>query len=293
MGKRVGIQLCEPATETNILSLGEEFIGQTKLNGLRCRVVWNQGVPVLLTSEANEFLFLDKIREQLESIKKMFPSLSVEQLRFDGELYIHGWPLSKIRSVARSLSKNQINANKHELDHLMEFHIFDLQMPELDQMNRLRILDSLILDEDDSLPNLKVVHSWLCKQDNWHHLLSHFESLAYEGIVMKHMQGKYVEKRTKQWLKMKPTEEDEYEIIGYREGRPGVTGWALGHLGSLQVRGDDGTEFWVGSGFDIPERKALWIARENLIGKTAKVKHEKIKTGKNKLPTNCIIVEVK
>jgi hypothetical protein len=77
-------------------------------------------------------------------------------------------------------------------------------------------------------------------------------------------------------LKFKPTEKDEYIVVGVKEG----TGWAEGMLGSFLVRGDDGTVFAVGTGPELtkPKRIEYWKIRDTLPGNILIVKHEKIKT---------------
>jgi DNA ligase 1 len=67
-----------------------------------------------------------------------------------------------------------------------------------------------------------------------------------EGMMIRHPDSLYEEKRSKMLLKVKKFEDAEAEVIGYEPG----TGRLKGLMGAIRVREKDGTEFKIGSGFN-------------------------------------------
>jgi len=67
-----------------------------------------------------------------------------------------------------------------------------------------------------------------------------------EGVMLRHPDSLYEERRSKQLLKVKKFEDAEATIIGHEPG----TGRLAGLMGAIRVREDDGTEFKIGSGFN-------------------------------------------
>ena len=260
--KREGIMLCYPAEDRRVKSLGMSFFSQPKLKGERCRVEWFHDIPVLLSSQGNEFKYVDHIKADIKD------NFKLSQVRLDGEIYVHGWSEEKIRSVAGR------TVNEHPESSKLEFHIFDVQAP-LPQWERFKKLREW-RNEERFHNSLKAVDTTVTFPDEWLSKVERYIGKGYEGIILRHPMALYERKRSKYILKYKPTELDDYKIVGYTEGE----GWAEEHLGAFIVQGDDGTSFKVGSGKILTkERRAyFWSIREELIGKMLIVKHEKIKT---------------
>ena len=119
--------------------------------------------------------------------------------------------------------------------------------------------------------------------------------LGYEGIILRSPDAPYKCNRSTvkegYLLKLKRFVDAEAVVIGFEErmhngneatvselGRTkrsshqaGKTG--RGDLGALVVRGSDGVEFNIGTGFDDAERAAIWGSRATHLGKIAKFKH--------------------
>lgn len=93
-------------------------------------------------------------------------------------------------------------------------------------------------------------------------------------------------------LKYKPTEIDEYLIIGVEEAIS-LAQEPLGMIGSFLVQGDDGMEFKVGAGkLTHGQRREYFKVKETLIGKTLVTKQGKIITTEG-IPTCAVAVEIK
>lgn len=72
-----------------------------------------------------------------------------------------------------------------------------------------------------------------------------------EGVMIRDPESKYEGRRTDKLLKVKKFEDAEATVIGHEKG----TGRCSAMLGALRVRGDDGIEFKIGSGFDDSQRR--------------------------------------
>ena len=72
-----------------------------------------------------------------------------------------------------------------------------------------------------------------------------------EGLMLHRADAAWSPGRSSHLLKLKPLHDAEATVIGHAPGR----GKHAGRLGALQVRGDDGTEFFIGSGFSDAQRE--------------------------------------
>lgn len=71
-----------------------------------------------------------------------------------------------------------------------------------------------------------------------------------EGLMLHRADAAYEAGRSGALLKLKPVQDAEAVVVGHVPGR----GKHAGRLGALQVRGDDGTAFVIGTGFDDAQR---------------------------------------
>ena len=72
-----------------------------------------------------------------------------------------------------------------------------------------------------------------------------------EGVMLRDPESLYEGRRSDSLLKVKKFDDAEATVIGHEKG----TGRCSAMLGALRVRGDDGTEFKIGSGFNDDQRK--------------------------------------
>jgi ATP-dependent DNA ligase len=143
-------------------------------------------------------------------------------------------------------------------------------------------------------PVIKFVQTYNANQENWMQMADIFLELGFEGLMFRNKTYPTYEARrlVRQMLKYKPSEIDEYRIMGITEAMS-QTGEPLHMVGSFIVQGDDGIEFKVGAGkLSHNERFAYWRVRDTLIGKTLVTKQGKILTTEG-IPTCAVAVEVK
>jgi ATP-dependent DNA ligase len=236
------------------------YIIQPKLDGDRCRAcIDSDGKAILLSSEENIFASVPHINRALEA-------LHLRNVEFDGELYVHGAPHYSIHSiVSRSMQNRHVDYN------LMEYHIFDVVASGY-QLQRTAYL----MDLQVSHP-LYIVHTEVVEDmDAIQRFADKMATQNYEGFILRNPAAVYVRKRSINMMKFKPRKEDIYEVVGYTEeidkhGVPKAT------LGAVICKGDDGTEFPVGSGsfFTQQHRFDYWQIRETLAGQyMAKIKYQ-------------------
>ena len=86
------------------------------------------------------------------------------------------------------------------------------------------------------------------------HLLKEMDEVLAkkgEGLMIKDPKCKYESRRSEKLLKVKKFYDAEATVIGHNKG----TGRCEDMLGALQVRGDTGAQFKIGSGFNDAQRK--------------------------------------
>ncbi len=280
--KRQGVMLAVPADEGKIERLGESFFAQPKLNGERGLTEVFDGHPIVVSSYANSFEFLDKIKE---GIKKAWEVTDMK-IPFDGEIYKHGWSRERIDSALR----RTVNYNKDVEE--LEYHIFDIKLP-IPQTDRLFLLD-VVFSKLGSHNVLKKVPTYNANKDNWMTIADVFIRQGFEGLMLRSKNYPTYEARrlVRQMLKYKPSEIDEYKIIGVTEAIS-KTGEPKGMVGAFIVQGDDEIEFSVGAGkLTHNQRIYYWINKDTVLGKTLVTKQGKIITTEG-IPTCAVAVEIK
>lgn len=267
MSKRNGIQLAYPFEERRLLKWNTwPVLVQPKLDGMRCRAIPDsQKGWTLLSSEEHEIISVPHVGQELDRIIR-------NPIELDGELYIHGFNFESIESVARRTT--------NVVQNTLEYHIFDYvsSEPQGQRLINLRELDQLT-----NRISIKVVPTRIA-----HNLgeilqtLEIYKSAGYEGIIVRHPNYPYERKRSTGMMKLKPLRQDAYEIVGYNE-EISIHGEPKGSLGSFICRGDDQTEFAVGSGFTADQRAAYWLIRDQLIGQFLVVNYQNL-TAKRGVP---------
>lgn len=130
-----------------------------------------------------------------------------------------------------------------------------------------------------------------------------FVEAGYEGVMIRKPKSLYkfgrATKKSQELLKLKPFEDDEFEVVGFTELMRNTNEAeknALGNtershckaglvpagiLGALVLKYKD-TTFEVGTGFTLGQREDIWKNRLTLLGALAKVRYQK--TGMKDLP---------
>ncbi len=264
------VMLATPFEEKRLKTFPSYVIFQPKLRGARMQASKIDGEILLKSSTGREIMFQNELRAELRILFSQHFFSGVKPITLDGELYTPGLTQEEINGI--------VNATKNDPGASLIYNIFDTTEELLVQKCRFDAIKRLetIINIFDEFKFLKIVPSCFAQKGLWNSYLERFLEEGYEGLIIRHPEGQYVPKRSKDLLKVKPTEEDFYEICGYEEG----TGWAKGSLGAFTVKDREGSTFNVGTGslFTKSLRLFMWEHRETFIGKLLCVKHERIKT---------------
>ena len=141
-----------------------------------------------------------------------------------------------------------------------------------------------------------------------------FVEQGYEGIIIRYPKGKYIERKTYNMMKHKPTKKDKYEIIGYEQLESKVCPYCFqtprlclndyecstdlidlpkDMLGAFICKDIRGTHFNVGSGKILTKegRIKYWEERDTLVGKHLIVKYEALSDAKG-VPVSGVVMEI-
>lgn len=268
---------CYPFEEKRLAKWKPPYIVQPKYDGVRCRAV-----PLMTGPKGNEYLLLSSEENIIYSVPHINGALQFLQLRaeLDGELYCHGMSFEDIFSItSRSINLHYDFKN-------IKFHVFDI-INDQPQMRRQILVDAL----RGVHGLLEIAPFWLCESlEDVMRVFDEVIRLGYEGIIVRHNLAPYQRKRSTLMMKFKPKKNDTYEIIDYIE-EVSASGNPKGSLGALICKSGDGNVFNVGTGFTRDQRNQLWLSKESLNGKIAKVKYQHLTSGR-KVPRFPVFVSV-
>ena len=247
-------------------------IVQVKLDGVRLITIVN-----IETKTVTQFTRNGKENNNFPHIKKIFedliPTLNQSYI-FDGEI------MSKSFQILMSqFSKKERVADTDTylaLFDCLPLSDFKKEMCLITQSKRIELLNNLVPDNDRVYKVPYSVFDLDAEQGKLDFNTFNQQTIdaGYEGIMIKNPDAPYELKRTKSWLKIKPSISISLPIIDCEEG----SGKNSGSLGAFVCQGFDnsfeGKEIKVncGSGFSDDQRKEFWNNRENMIGMIVEIK---------------------
>jgi len=94
----------------------------------------------------------------------------------------------------------------------------------------------------------------------------------FEGLMLKTANHEYQNRRSLDWFKRKPNEEEDCIIEGVYEGTEGTAN--EGKLGGVIITRENGVKVHVGGGWSENERIDMWKYPEKYIGKCIEVRYQ-------------------
>lgn len=187
-----------------LTSVGIGWVAQPKLNGVRCSALLIDGSVKLYTKKRKEIVGLNQLKNSLK------PILEKSSVIMDGEIYCHGMRLQKISGLVR----RSVNI-KPEEESKLSFHIFDVVNTELPFRERYNLIPTRI-----GAPNIHKVPCFpVTSREEIDALLKDMEAKGFEGIMLRHLDSKYLPGfRSEHLLKYKSFQDAEFEIVGYKRG---------------------------------------------------------------------------
>lgn len=198
----------------------------------------------------------DKIKKiLLPYLVSLYDKDKNQSIYLDGEIYLHGKKLQEIIGDARGSQVTEV-----------QYHIYDVFYPmelETDFEERLAQRDDLFDELEKSTKATKHIKRVPTRKvtslKEAYKAYDQFVQQGYEGAMLRNFKGPYlVDKtttRSKDLVKLKPTYTDEFELIGYTDGKKGRDVGAI--IWVCQTK--EGLEFnATPKDMTIAERKALF-----------------------------------
>lgn len=190
--------------------LENKWLGSKKIDGVRCLLFMKDGI--IQTSSrggqdyniAAHYIIHDPF---VEYVLKNNPNYIL-----DGELYIHGKPLSYISGLCRLETLD----DRHKG---LTFQCYDIVREDLPFNQRLNILHSIEHNRPIDSKLEIVFHSEVQGKDNIIALHNRYVDLGYEGLVIRDPEQTYkCGARDKRMLKIKMFQDGEFKIVGITDG---------------------------------------------------------------------------
>ena len=177
----------------------DEFpmIAQPKLDGVRCLGIGGDKVTFL--SRGGEYYNMPHLIEEVRHLTDRYNCI------LDGELYLHGEPLSKISGLARRVMVNMF-------DPLLEYHVYDIISGNKTQTARLVILNAM---KTEKLEYIKIVESKLIgSHEEATKIHDKYVLEGYEGLILRKLNALYeLSFRSDSLLKLKAFKEHEFQLV--------------------------------------------------------------------------------
>lgn len=191
---------------------------QPKLDGVRCVARMTESGVVLKSRTGKPFVGLTTIEDELNTIFTNYPKMIL-----DGELGCFPSssgvkPALTFQEVCGYVKRTKKSKNDHEFYHI-EFHVFDVIEDNPWNM-RYQTLQE-IRGELVNTPHIHIVESVLMSSAQ-EFLTYHQQNLlnGYEGTMYRASYGSYIQQyRSRDLLKYKDMQTQEFKIIGYLEGK--------------------------------------------------------------------------
>lgn len=249
-------------------TLNKRYFASKKLDGVRCYMFLNEDGEIATSSRGGkQYDFATQyIREcpELINLFEKFPKIIL-----DGELYKHGKSLQYVSGTARI--EDYDNSNREERIKRMselEFHVYDIVDLEKSFEDRLEFINDELVPLFDETNKVFIceheeVEGWLYVEK----LHNKYVDEGYEGLVLREPSKEYKPNaRDNRMIKVKLYQDDEFEIVGYTEGKVRDSDF------SFTCITKDGKEFGATPMGTVEERLDYLENMESLIGKKATVK---------------------
>ena len=186
---------------------------QCKFNGLRC-VATKKG---LFTRKGEAFVSVPHVHENLKAFFEKNPDAVLDGELFNNELR------QSLNEIVR-LARKTVNVTASDLQRsaqLIRFYVYDgYGFGELSQdapyHDRKAYIDEHVIPHHDSTRHVKtdVVES----EDHLDDLYDDYVADDQEGAILRNLKTAYINGRSKNLLKIKPVDDDEFKILAIMEG---------------------------------------------------------------------------
>jgi len=253
------------------VNLEEGWYMSRKLDGVRCvTIIDGTGNIKFFSRGGNEFLTLDKIREDLSQ-------LGLVDTIFDGEICLIGEDgIEDFQGIIKEIGrKNHTIRNPKYL-------VFDELMPsEFDSQTSDRRFSDRIFFAANTLSSSSLKHVQFLKQtrieseEQLQTAIADATEKGWEGLMLR-KDANYIGKRSDEILKVKKFWDAEYVVEGVENSQHRVIedGKEVQEemLGNIFIT-HKGNKVRVGSGFSIEQRRHFFKNPNDILGKTVTIQY--------------------
>jgi DNA ligase-1 len=232
---------------------------QPKLDGLRCIVYTNADGIVFQSRTAGHFDTMEHLVPYLTAIFRHDPSVI-----FDGELYTTELPFEELAGL---IKKRKITDDDKVRLQQVHYHIYDIinDEPFCSRYERLQ----KILNAPYRYIHLVPTHVAASVQDFRERFRECIEQ-GMEGIMLRNSNGIYRQHyRSNDLQKYKEFMEEEYEIIGFKEGDGRDKGCVIWECQTPEKR-----QFWVRPRGSLDMRKEQFMNGQQYVGSLLTVTYQ-------------------
>ena len=255
VGKKRGINIILPA-----------YV-QPKIDGIRALTHFDSKSNPVVLSRRNTPYPPEIIQHILNELEKVKSSISNRpNLYLDGEFYTDELPFEELNGLLHSKKIENVHLSKVKLIKYYIFDCFDLDDMKMPFSERTKLLSKLITPKYETLVNVDTYKVDTLKQvDDY---MTQFLSDEHEGLMIRNAHSPYeLKKRSKHLQKYKKFIEEEFEIVGFKEGKGEDVGTVI-----WIVKTKDGNEFSVRPTGTREHRRKLFETGDEYIGKLLTVK---------------------
>ena len=233
--------------------IGREIIVQPKLDGNRCLIKIENGVPQMHTRKG--ILMPVQLSHILDDLQN---GNLEENTILDGELFSEEFSFNILNGL---IKREKVTEEDLEQRKLIKYHLYDVMIDEGYEI-RYGVIKQFESQNIVIVPSKKIVAT----DKNIEKELGIFLSEGHEGLMIRQLSMGYDNKRSWQLCKVKVFEDAEFKLIDFVEDVRG------GFAGSFVMQDNDGNIFNAGaSGQNVEQRTEMWNNRGIYIGKMATV----------------------
>jgi len=237
---------------------------QPKLDGVRMMTMWNGNKLEFMSRSGELFYYLNHIRNPIENNSYMKKN---KNIHLDGELYSTEVDFEKITGVCRkSKNLNKIQMDEQKYVKYYVYDLYDENSPNLSFIERYKLLKTIV--NNINTKNIVLVPTY--SVDSNETVMTYhkdFVNKKNEGSVIRTGSSVYKSgKRSYGALKLKDFESDEFEIVGFEDGKGKEKG-----LIKFILKTKGGKEFGARPKMDSDVRAEMFKKGKEYIGKMATV----------------------
>jgi DNA ligase-1 len=240
---------------------------QPKLDGLRCVVYLQNGMPVYQSRTGGIFTVLQHLNPTVQSIFSRNPNLVL-----DGELYTTEIPFEELAGIIKKKTLSETDKQKIQC---IQYHVYDLIIPNMSFRERLSILQQTIPcpTSTDKTSHIVPVATHLANSvAEFREKFGEYVEQGYEGIMLRNTEGQYQENyRSNDLMKYKEFFEAEYPIVDFKEASGRDVGTVI-----WECETPEGRRFSVRPRGTVNRRRDWFCRGASFVGKQLTVIYQEL-----------------